>query len=322
MEFVGKLSRAIAIGAMVAGFGASPQAAELGATDEPIKLALNEWTGQHITTKVAGTILQRMGYKVEYVTAGYYPQLTAIRDNTITATLEIWSSNIGEHYKDALGSGQAVELGELGLVPVETWFYNDTAASACPGLPNWEALKDCAEAFANVDTFPDGRLLDYPADWGTTNVDRLSALSLPIKSVPAGSEGALVAEIKAAETKSQPILVMFWSPHWLFAEVDLNMVQLPPYEEGCNEDASMGPNPDAAYDCDWARGHINKIGWIGLKDKWPAAYDFLSSYQLRNEDQIPMMAAIDVRGEDLDVVVGQWVDANEEIWKVWVGGGA
>lgn len=37
---------------------------------DPIKLALNEWTGQHITTKAAGKILERMGYNVEYVTAG------------------------------------------------------------------------------------------------------------------------------------------------------------------------------------------------------------------------------------------------------------
>ena len=317
MGFGKKLARAAVFGAMVAGFGAGAQAADLGDTNEPIKLALNEWTGQHITTKVAGTILQRMGYDVEYVTAGYYPQLTAIRDNTISATLEIWSSNIGEHYMEALASGQAVELGDLGLVPVETWFYNQAAGDACPGLPNWEALNDCAEAFANVDTFPDGRLLDYPADWGTTNVDRLSALSLPLQSVPAGSEGALVAEIKAAETKSQPILVQFWSPHWLHAEVALTIVALPPYEDGCNEDPAVGLNPDVTYDCDWARGHINKIGWIGMKDKWPAAFRLLQDYKLRNEDQIPMMAAIDVRGEDLDAVVGQWVDDNEAVWKPW-----
>jgi ABC-type proline/glycine betaine transport system substrate-binding protein len=28
-------------------------------------------------------------------------------------------------------------------------------------------------------------------------------------------------------------------------------------------------------------------------------------------------AAIDVRGEDLDAVVGQWVDDNEAVWKPW-----
>ena len=85
--------------------------ASMGAVNEPIRLAVNEWTGQHITTHVAGQVLERAGYKVEYVTAGYYPQMTAIRDNTVTATLEIWSSNIGEHYAEAIASGQVEELG-------------------------------------------------------------------------------------------------------------------------------------------------------------------------------------------------------------------
>ncbi len=294
------------------------QAADMGEVGDPIKLAINEWTGQHVTTKVAGEILSRMGYTVEYVTAGYYPQLTAIRDNTISATLEIWSSNIGEHYKEALASGQAVALGDLGLSPIETWYYNNAAKKACPGLPSWKALKGCAEVFSNADTFPDGRLVDYPADWGTTNVNRLEGLGLPFKSLPAGSEGALVAEIKAAEDKKKPILVMIWQPHTLFAEVDLHAVELPPYYEGCYDNPSGGVNPNATYDCDWERGRINKIGWAGMKKKWPAAYELLTRYQLTNTDQIPMMAAIDTAGKDLDETVKAWVAANESKWHPWV----
>ena len=320
MKRLKQLGQGIALSTALAAaaFTGVAGAAELGAVDEPIRLAMNEWTGQHITTKVAGAILKRAGYDVEYVTAGYYPQLTAVRDNTISATLEIWSSNIGEHYEEALASGQAVELGDLGLEPVETWWYNNAAAEACPGLPDWEALVECADVFSNVDTFPDGRLLDYPADWGTTNVDRLAALELPIKSIPAGSEGALVAEIKAAEAKSAPILVMFWSPHWLMAEVELHAVSLPAYEDGCYDDASVGVNADVTFDCDWARGHINKIGWIGLEEKWPAAYELLQSYQLRNSDQIPMMKRIDQDGDDLEAVVAEWMESNEAVWSPWV----
>ena len=56
-----------------------------------------------------------MGYNVEYVTAGYYPQMQALTDNSITATLEIWSSNIGENWQKALDTGQVEELGNLGL---------------------------------------------------------------------------------------------------------------------------------------------------------------------------------------------------------------
>ena len=38
-------------------------ALEMGATDKAIKLAINEWTGQHLSTRVAGAILERAGPK-------------------------------------------------------------------------------------------------------------------------------------------------------------------------------------------------------------------------------------------------------------------
>ena len=320
MHAVSTIRTAFVAGAVaVMGALAGPVvAAEVPESHEPIKLAINEWTGQHITTHVAGTILRRMGYNVEYVTAGYQPQMIALEDNTITATLEIWSSNIGEHYAKAIASGKVEEIGDLGLKPVETWFYPSYLADKCPGLPDWKALNACAELFAVAETFPKGRLLDYPADWGTSNVDRIAALKLDFDVVPSGGEGALVAEIKSATARNNPLLVQFWSPHWLFAEVDLVPVTLPPYLDGCYEDPKVSINPDATYDCDWKRGYIKKLAWVGMKDKWPAAYKLLRNYQLRNADQIPMMKAIDQEGRDIRLVVAEWVEANEARWRPWV----
>ena len=313
-----KLTTRLALATCLMANAGLASAAEMGAVDEPIKLAINEWTGQHITTRVAGELLTQMGYKVEYVTAGYYPQMTALEDNSVTATLEIWTSNIGELATEALDSGNVTDIGRLGLEIGETWWYNNAAKEACPGLPDWKALKDCSELFAVAETYPDGRLLDYPVEWGTTNVDRIEALDLPLKSVPAGSEGALVVEIKAAEEKNEPLLVQFWTPHWLAAEVDLHMVDLPEFFEGCFDDPSGGMNPDATYDCDWKSGHTFKVAWIGMADKWPAAHAFLSAYQMTLDDQLPMLAAVDNNGEDLSTVVNGWIDANEAVWKPWV----
>jgi glycine betaine/proline transport system substrate-binding protein len=301
----------------VLGFSSASQAA-VPESEDPIKLAINEWTGQHISTHVIGEILKRTGYNVEYVTAGYYPQMQALEDNTVSATLEIWSSNIGEHYDKALASGKVVEVGDLGLQPVESWYVNDAALKACPGLPDWKALNGCAEAFANAESYPKGRLVDYPADWGTTNVDRIKALKLNFTSVPAGSEGALIAEMQGAEARKQPLMVMFWSPHWVHAGIKLTHVELPPYEAGCNETASVGIDPNVAWDCDWEVGYIKKLAWKGMEDKWPVAHKLLSSYKLRNQDQIPMMNAVDQDSQKLEKVVSAWVDANEAIWKPWV----
>lgn len=285
---------------------------------DPIKLTINEWTGQTITTHIAGQILKKMGYNVDYVVAGYFPQMTALEDGSVTAALEIWTTNIGDAYDKAIASKKVVDIGPLGLSPVETWFYPGYVEEKCPGLPDWKALKDCASVFATADTAPNGRLLDYPADWGTTNQDRLKALDLPFSSIPAGSEGALVAEIKSAFDKKAPLLVMYFKPHWLFGKYDLRQVELPPYEDGCFDKPEVGINPKATYDCDFVRGDVRKVAWVGMSDKWPAAFKVLSALKITNDEQIPLIAKVDDEGASLDTVADEWLAAHEDLWKGWV----
>jgi glycine betaine/proline transport system substrate-binding protein len=313
-----RLMTTLCAGVIAVTAACSAAAAEMGAVDEPIKLALNEWTGQHITTHVAGDILERMGYKVEYVTAGYFPQFTALADGTLDASLEIWSNNVGDNWKKAEETGKVVHIGNLGLDTNEGWLYPKYMEEVCPGLPDWHALEGCADKLATAETFPKGRILSYPADWGTRSADMIAGLDLPYKAIPAGSEGALVAELKGAVAAKKPLVMMFWAPHWVLSEVDVGWVDLPKYEPACVDDPSWGPNPDAVNDCGVDVAITFKVAWEGLKDKWPAAYEFLKAFQFKAPDQEPMMAAIDERGEDLATVTKAWVDANEAVWKPWV----
>ncbi len=52
-----------------------------------------------------------------------------------------------------------------------------------------------------------------------------------------------------------------------------------------------------------------------MAEKWPAAYEILSNYQLSVEDQQPMMGAIDVDGGSVEEVVAAWMADNEATWK-------
>lgn len=289
-------------------------AAEMGAVDEPIKLALNEWTGQHVTTRVAGEMLKAAGYEVEYVTAGMMNQFQAIADGDIHATLEIWSSNVSDEYAKKIEEGTIYEIGDLGLNAREGIAYPSHVADLCPGLPAWEALKECALNFATAETIPNGRLVDYPADWGTPGADRMAGLELPFKAVPAGSEGALIAELRASTEKKSPLLITFWQPHWAMSAYDVKFVDLPAGEDACFTDPAWGPNPNAINDCDFAASRIFKAGWSGLADKWPAAAAILEGYTLSVEAQQPMMGAVDVDGEAVEAVVAEWMSANEASW--------
>ena len=301
-----------AVAAVLAASGV--QAAELGAVDEPIKLAINEWTGQHISTHVAGEMLKAAGYQVEYVTAGYMNMYQAMSDGELHAAVEIWSSNVSDDYAKKVEGGGVVELGDLGLDAKEGIAYPAHVAELCPGLPAWEALKDCAGTFATAETLPAGRLVDYPADWGTPGADRMTGLDLPFKAVPAGSEGALIAELRASTERESPLLITFWQPHWAMSAYDVQFVDLPVGNEECFNDPAWGPNPNAVNDCDFAPSRIFKAGWAGIEDKWPAAFEILTGYTLSVEDQQPMMGAVE-EGGSVEEVVADWMAGNEAMWK-------
>lgn len=293
----------------------SAYGAEMGAVDEPIKLAINEWTGQHVSTRIAGAMLESAGYKVEYTTAGYMNMYQAMSDGEIHAAMEIWSSNVSDQYAGFVASGGVSELGDLGLEAKEGIAYPAHVAELCPGLPAWEALRDCAQIFASAETIPMGRLVDYPADWGTPGADRMTGFDLPFKAIPAGSEGALVTELRAATEKKSPLLITFWQPHWAMSAYDVKFVDLPVGNEECFNDPAWGVNPNAVNDCDFAPSRVFKASWSGLADKWPAAHEILTNYKLRVEDQQPMMGAIDVDGGSVEDVVAAWMGANEDVWK-------
>lgn len=288
--------------------GALPAAgAELGAKDEPIKLAMLEWTGAHISTHMAGQLLEKLGYKVEYVTAGNFPQFSGLADGTLSASVEIWLNNVGDIFPKVLAEKKIEDIGSLGLETREGWIYPKFMEEICPGLPDWTALEkpECVQALATPETLPNGRFLDYPADWGSRAATIIADNNLPYTAVPAGSEGALVAELESATAAKTPLLMMFWGPHYALAENEVGWVEMPPCKEDNNEHCIRPPD-------------VDKVVWSGFGEKWPAAYEFLKAFRVNATDQQKMMLAIDKNGQDIDAVVKDWVDKNEAVWKPWI----
>ena len=74
---------AIALSA-VFGFPAAAQE-----SNDPIKIALFDWTSVNINAQILGGILEKLGYNVEYVTADYLSSLTTgLTTGDITVGLE------------------------------------------------------------------------------------------------------------------------------------------------------------------------------------------------------------------------------------------
>ena len=281
---------------------------------ETIKIPINEWTGQHISAHITGSLLQKAGYSVEYVTAGAVPQFSAIAEGDLHLQPEVWTNNVGDIYPKAVESGKIEVLGQLGLAPQEGWIYPPHMNEQCPGLPDYNALYDCAQAFAAADTFPNGRLITYPADWGTRSKDVVAMIGLPFEPVAGGSEGAMIAELKSAVATEQPILMMFWQPHWVFAEIAFDWVAWDSAEGECVEESGQ----TKGNACGFQQASVDKVVNRDVATKWPGAYRLMEVISIDNATQNALMLEIDQKNRDLEEVIAEWIAANEATWSPWV----
>jgi glycine betaine/proline transport system substrate-binding protein len=288
-------------------------------SDDPIKLTLHDWTGQLITTQIMGEVLKKAGYNVDYVQADYIAQFAGLKTGDLDVAMEIWETTGRDAMDEATATGKVENLGETGMQAIEEWWYPSYMKERCPGLPNWEALNDCAEAFSTPETAPSGRYLGGPVTWGGYDDERAEALELDYEVVHAGTDAALFAELESAYQRQAPVLLWVYAPHWAPAKFDGEWVEFPPYSAECYSDASTGVNPDLAYDCGKPRGPIWKVAWVGVKDKWPGAYEAIKAFTVENDEMAEMIVKVDLEGQSVESVVNEWVAANEDRWKGWIG---
>ena len=287
---------------------------------DPIKLTLHDWTGQLITTQIMGEVLKKAGYNIEYVQADYIAQFAGLKTGDLHVAMEIWETTGRDAMDEATATGNVENLGETGMQAIEEWWYPTYMKEKCPGLPNWEALKDekCAEAFSTAETAPKGRYLGGPVTWGGYDDERVEALELPFEVVHAGTDAALFAELESAYQRKAPIMLWVYAPHWAPAKYEGEWVEFPAYTKECYEDAAWGSNPDAKHDCGKPRGPIWKAAWSGVKDKWPGAHKAIQAFNVSNDEMGAMITEVDLNGKKLEDVVADWMSKNEGRWSDWL----
>ena len=110
----------VILGLIIPGVGSAGTVPE---SKDPIKVTIQDWTGQHFSTYVTAGLLEEMGYNVEIVVSDAITQHPAIAAGNIHLTSEVWTNNLGDLYTGLVEKGDIVVVGELGLEPKEGWIY-------------------------------------------------------------------------------------------------------------------------------------------------------------------------------------------------------
>jgi glycine betaine/proline transport system substrate-binding protein len=233
--------------------------------------------------------------------------------------MEIWATTGKDAMDEATATGKVENLGDTGMVAIEEWWYPEYMKEKCPGLPDWEALKKCPEAFAIAETAPKGRYLGAPVTWGGFDEERIAALDLPFEVVHAGTDAALFAELESAIQRKAPIILWIYAPHWAPLKYKGEWIEFPKYEPDCYKVPEWGINKTATHDCGKPRGPVWKVAWSGVKDKWPSAYAAIKNFNITNDEMGALVTKVDLEGQKVEDVVAEWMKNNEARWKGWIG---
>ncbi len=288
-------------------------------SSDPIVVPIHNWSSQIVMSNVVGKLFEEIGDNVEYVTTDSQAVYESIRSGDVTLEMEVWEGAFGASFRAALEKGGIVDAGDHNAVTREDWWYPMWTKEACPGLPDWKALNECAAVFATPETGDKGRFLGGPVDWLKHDQERVDALDLNFVVVNAGSAAALWAEVAAAEADKKPVVIFNWTPNFVEAVWPGEFVDFPKWVDGCDKNPSVGPNPNATYDCgNPANGYLKKAAWDGMKDKWPSAYELLQKISFTNAQIAEMAKFVDVDEMEPEDAAAAWLEANEAVWKPWI----
>ncbi|KGR77854.1 glycine betaine ABC transporter substrate-binding protein [Ureibacillus manganicus] len=115
-----------------------------------------------------------------------------------------------------------------------------------------------------------------------------------LESSTAGMLGALDAAIKNEE----PIIVLGWTPHWMFSAYDLKFIEDPKGTFGGAED-------------------IQTIARIGLEEDLPEAYTILDLFHWEPADMEAVMYEAEDKGTPIEDAAKNWVDQNTDKVNEW-----
>jgi len=292
-------------------------------SSDPIKLPIHNWSSQIAGVYAVGAILESTGNSVEYISADSTLVYTSMCEGDMDLVHEVWEGAFGVAFMEQVDAGCVIDAATHDAKTREDWWYPSYVEDVCPGLPDWEALNDCASMFATPDSGGKGRFLGGPVDWLKGDQERVEGLEMDFIVENAGTAGALWAALEAASANQEPIVLFNWTPNFIEAMYDGKFIEFPTFADECRTDASWGLNPETTHDCGNPKDGYLKLGvWEGFPAKWPNAYAAVQNMNFTNLDIAQLAMYVDIDGMEPEDAAALWLANNCARWTGWSGADA
>ena len=225
-------------------------------------------------TKIVGEKIKQLGYEVDYLPINSLDQLGALRQGIVHFQIEMWQSHDDGSFMQAVNKGFVEDMGLHRAIGREDWWYPAYVEDACPGLPDWQALKACSKLFSPSDKSNKGTY--YTGPWNYRDADLIRALDLNFTITRLKNAKQIWQKLNQAQALKQPIVLLNWTPNWIDVRIKGHFIDFPDFEKACEKDPAWGINKEIAFDCGNPKiTLIKKAAWPGLKHQSPCIYQLL-----------------------------------------------
>lgn len=288
------------------------QAAEAGGDCGEFNILVHPWVGYAADAYVVGEVAkEQLGCTVNYVDLKEGgPSYQALKSGDGDVILEEWSH--AEELAAAESEGYATDLGSPGNVGIIGWYVPGWLAEENPDVLQWENLNSYAKDFATSESGGKGQFLGSDPTFTQYDEAIVKNLDLDFKVVFSGGETATVEAFKKAQENKEWLIGYFWEPQWVHAEVPMERVALPPYEEGCDSDP-------AKVDCDYAETELKKVGRTEFLESGSPAATLVTNFTWTNDDQNLVADYITAQGMSNEEAAQKWIADNQDKVDAWLG---
>jgi glycine betaine/proline transport system substrate-binding protein len=289
------------------------KAAEAGDCGD-VNMAVNPWVGYEADAYVVGTLMEtELGCTVNYKDLKEDVSWQGFGTGEVDVVMEDWGHpDLEKKFFAEQGDGSAEPFGETGNIGIIGWYVPPWLAEAHPDILDYKNLNKYASDFATSESGGQGQFLGADPSYVQFDESIVSNLGLDFKVVFSGSEAASITAFQQAEADKKFMIGYFYEPQWLFADIDLQRVKLPPYTDGCQDDP-------AKVACDYPETTLQKVVSTSWADKGGPAVDLVKNFQWTNDDQNVVAKYISEDGMKPEDAAAKWIQENPDKVAAWLG---
>ncbi|SEQ90272.1 glycine betaine ABC transporter substrate-binding protein [Piscibacillus halophilus] len=253
-----------------------------------ISIGMNNWAENIAVSNMWKIILEEEGYDVSLEPVEKAILYEGLSNGDLDIGMEIWLPNTDKPFYDK-------HKDEIDWR--ETWYEGTDLALVVPSY--MEDVNSIEDLKANQEKF-DSKIIGIDPGSSIMGLTEevISEYDLDYELI-GSAEPSMIAELQNSIKNEEPIVVTLWKPHWVFAEMDLKILDEPKNIYGDSENIS------------YAARH-------GLEEDHPEVVEWFDNFMLNDEQLGSLMAELN-EAESEEAGAQKWIDDNRELINEWIG---